>query len=254
MSQINSIALKVCEGLRNINFNNLVLSDSSRKILLGTICEESQHNFGFVDGFEKGGNCVDKAAKVDVILRSFGFKIKVVKSINTDHRMNLVYKDEKIYIYDASVFQEDLIDITNLNEGQEVLVSCRFSSDSSLRVSRSGNLVSVDLDLGNGRFSSLQNNTYNIEDVEENYPSAFELMLCKKKPRVFYYRYFDYIENKQRSVIMSTSNFNFSFGVALEGGFKEEDIEIRNTFERLNGFSLELLKETMKSAVSFFSY
>jgi len=78
-------------------------------------------------------------------------------------------------------------------------------------------------------------------------------MRGRKKPPVFYYRYFDYIENKQRSVIMTTSNFNFLFGVALEGGFQEEDPEIRNTFEKLNGFSLEFLKQTMMSAVSFFS-
>jgi len=128
-----------------------------------------------------------------------------------------------------------------------------FSEGSQLIVSRTGNQVSVDLDLGNGRASSLQNNTYNIEDVEVNYPSASELMVGREKPPVFYYRYFDYFENKQRSVIMTTSNFNFLFGVALEGGFQEEDDEIRNTFEKLNGFSLEKLKDSMKRAVSFFS-
>jgi len=165
----------------------------------------------------------------------------------------VVYKDGRTYVYDASIFQEDLIDITDLQEGQKVVVACGFSNDSQLIVSRSGNQVSVDLDLGNGRFSNLQNNTYDLSDVEEFYPSASELMRGRKKPPVFYYRYFDYIENKQRSVIMTTSNFNFLFGVALEGGFQEEDPEIRNTFEKLNGFSLEFLKQTMMSAVSFFS-
>ena len=253
MSLSNSIASKVCEKLHNTSFGSSVCNESSRKLLLRSVCEESQHNFGFVEGFEEGGNCVDKAAQVDEILANFGFTIRVVKSIKTDHRMNVVYKDGRTYIYDASIFQEDLIDITGLHEGQQVVVDCGFTNDSQLIVSRSGNQVSVDLDLGNGRSSSLQNNTYNIEDVELNYPSASELMKGSKKPPVFYYRYFDYIENKQRSVIMTTSNFNFLFGVALEGGFQEEDAEIRNTFEKLNGFSLEFLKETMKSAVSFFS-
>ena len=167
--------------------------------------------------------------------------------------MNVVYKDGRTYIYDASIFQEDLIDITDLQEGQKVVVACGFSNDSQLIVSRSENQVSVDLDLGNGRFSTLQNNTYDLSDVEDSYPSASELMRGTKKPPVFYYRYHDYVENKQRSVIMTTSNFDFLFGVALEGGFQEEDPEIRNTFEKLNGFSLEVLKETMMSAVSFFS-
>jgi len=253
MSPSNSIALKVCEKLKNASVGSSVCNESSRKLLLRSVCEESQHNFGFVEGFEEGGNCVDKAAQVDEILANFGFTIKVVKSIKTDHRMNVVYKDGRTYVYDASIFQEDLIDITDLQEGQKVVVACGFSNDSQLIVSRSGNQVSVDLDLGNGRFSNLQNNTYDLSDVEEFYPSASELMRGRKKPPVFYYRYFDYIENKQRSVIMTTSNFNFLFGVALEGGFQEEDPEIRNTFEKLNGFSLEFLKQTMMSAVSFFS-
>ena len=253
MSPSNSIAFKVCETLKNANYGSLVCNESSRKLLLRSVCEESQHNFGFVEGFEVGGNCVDKASQVDEILANFGFNIRVVKSLNTDHRMNLVFNDERTYIYDASIFQEDLIDITDLKQGQEVVVNCGFSNDSKLIVSRSGNQVSVDLDLGNGRLSSLQNNTYNLEDAEKVYPSASELMKGREKPPVFYYRYFDYLENKQRSVIMVTTSFEFLFGVALEGGFQPEDIEIRNTFEKLNGFSLEKLKDSMKRAVSFFS-
>jgi len=249
----NNLALKVCEKLKDQHIASSFCNGSSRKLLLRAVCEDPQHNFGFVEGFDKGGNCVDKAAQVDEILANFGYSIRVTKSLNTDHRMNVVYKDGRTYIYDASIFQKDLIDVTDLQEGQKVVVACAFSKDSKLIVSRTGNQVSVDLDLGNGRSSSLQNNTYNIEDAETNYPSASELMMGRKKPPVFYYRYFDYIENKQRSVIMTTSNFNFLFGVALEGGFQEEDDEIKNTFEKLNGFSLEFLKGTMKSAVSFFS-
>ncbi|MBT5346700.1 hypothetical protein HOJ01_00360 [bacterium] len=253
MSPSNSIALKVCENLKNANYGSSVCSKSSRRLLLRTVCEQSQHNFGFVEGFEEGANCVDKAAQVDEILANFGFNIKVVKSLKTDHRMNVIYKEGRTYIYDASIFQEDLIDVSDLQQGQEIVVDCGFSNDSKLIVSRIGNQVSVDLDLGNGRSSDLQNNTYNLEDVEGDYPSASELITGRKKPPVFYYRYFDYYENKQRSVIMITSNFNFLFGVALEGGFQEEDPEIRNTFEKLNGFSLAKLKESMKRAVSFFS-
>lgn len=216
---------------------------------LREICEEPLHNIGFVDGFNVGGNCIDKSLAVRDILLEYGYRVRIVESMISEHRMNVISFSGNAYVYDASLLQLDLCNVTNLVENQEFYVANSFSENASLKVSKENNLVSVNMDLGNNRVSSLQNNTYDLTKANDEFPSCRDLMEGRPVPPVLWYRYFDQELKKQRAVIMVSSSLEFRFGFALEGDFIEENSAVREVFTEFNGFTLKELKKIMQFAV-----
>lgn len=232
---------------------------------LRQICEEPLHYLNF-SGLKVGGTCVEKSRKVAEVMELEGFRCKIVRALNGFHHMSVLEKDGRTFIYDASLFQDDLFEITDLNLGERICVPSSFSIDSQIYVLKTpeGHL-SVDLELSSLRKSSLQNNTYNLEDASFEYPDLMSFVKFVDKLPVLFYRFYDPELEKQRCVIYFTSKSVFRVGFALESGFKEIDNDGINLFNHIHSginvlgsdidgsFTFNHLRDYMLSATQTFN-